>query len=253
VRILVVEDERIIARELKDRLIHMGHTVVDSVASGEAAVEKVRTLGADLVLMDIKLQGEMDGIEAAEIIRLETGLPVVYLTAFADESTLQRAKLTEPYGYILKPFQERELHVSIEMSIYRHRVRLQEREQLSFQDAVLQSAGDGIIATGLDGTVKLMNRQAERLTGWPAAEAFGTPLEEVYRGVESTEPAGDATAPSQTLIARDGSECRVEQEAVVIRDRAGAVLGSMRVFRDASRGADVAAELERAEAPRSAG
>jgi AmiR/NasT family two-component response regulator len=208
-RILIVEDERIIARELKERLIHMGHVVVASVASGEQAVEQARALAPDLVVMDIKLQGELDGIAAAEIIQRETGVPVVYLTAFADDATLERAKETQPYGYVLKPFQERELQVCVEMSLHRHRQARREREQQSFRDAMVASAADGIVASGPDGRVRLMNRQAEHLTGWSAAEAAGRTLDEVFR------------ARQHELVARDAP----------IRDEFDVVLGNVRIVR----------------------
>jgi two-component system, cell cycle sensor histidine kinase and response regulator CckA len=208
-RILIVEDERIIARELKERLTHMGHVVVGSVATGEQAVEQARALDPDLVLMDIKLQGELDGIAAAAIIQRETGVPVVYLTAFADDATLERAKQTQPYGYVLKPFQERELHVCVEMSLHRHRQARREREQQSFRDALVQSAADGIIGSDLDGRVRVMNRWAERLTGVSAADAAGRPLDEV------------AGAGARELITRDAP----------IRDDHGRVLGKVRIVR----------------------
>jgi signal transduction histidine kinase len=128
-RILVVEDEQIVALELKERLTRMGHTVLGTVGSGEEAIAQARRLRPDLLLMDVKLQGEVDGIQAAEAIRADAGADaaIVYLTAFADVETLSRAKLTEPYGYILKPFQERELHVVIDIALYRHRIERQQR------------------------------------------------------------------------------------------------------------------------------
>jgi signal transduction histidine kinase len=120
--ILIVEDEQIVALELKDRLTRMGHSVVGIVTSGEEAIEDSRRLRPDLIVMDIKLQGELDGIAAAAAIRKELDTAIVYLTAYADETTLERAKVTQPYGYVLKPFHERELHVVIEIALYRHRI-----------------------------------------------------------------------------------------------------------------------------------
>lgn len=121
-RILVVEDELIIAKGLEKRLRALGYTVTDTVASGEEGVVSAKETRPDLVLMDICLQGKMDGVTAAEKIRIETGIPVVYLTAFADSDTLSRAKVTEPFGYIVKPFQDFTLKSSIEMALYKHRM-----------------------------------------------------------------------------------------------------------------------------------
>jgi signal transduction histidine kinase len=119
-RILIVEDEAIVALHLSQRVKSMGHTVQAVVASGAEAVRHAAALHPDLVLMDIHLQGEMDGIEAAKQIRAQGDIPVVYLTAYADEPTLERAKITEPYGYVLKPFQTRELQITIEMALHKH-------------------------------------------------------------------------------------------------------------------------------------
>ena len=106
-QVLVVEDDSIIAMDIKSRLQALGYAVSAVVFSGQEAIEKAAETQPDLVLMDIRLRGHMDGVEAAERIHTRFDIPVVYLTAHADESTLQRAKLTEPYGYILKPFEER--------------------------------------------------------------------------------------------------------------------------------------------------
>ncbi len=118
--ILIVEDEVIVAADLDHKLDRLGYTVCGRTAYGEDAVALVRELGPDLVLMDIRLAGEMDGVEAAERIRRECDVPVIYLTAHADRATLDRAKRTEPFGYILKPFDERELESHIEMALYKH-------------------------------------------------------------------------------------------------------------------------------------
>ncbi len=124
-RILITEDERIVAEDLRLTLIQLGYDVVGSVATGEEAVERAKELVPDIILMDIFLAGEMDGIAAAETIRSTSDIPVVYLTAFADPQIMEKAKITQPYGYILKPYQERELHTIIEIALYKHRIDLQ--------------------------------------------------------------------------------------------------------------------------------
>ena len=120
--ILVVEDEVIVAENIRSKLEKSGYLVPETVTSGEQALECLKELQIDLVLMDIELEGKMDGIQAAESIRAQYGLPIIYLTAYADEKTLQRARVTEPFGYLLKPFQTRELHSNIEMALYKHRM-----------------------------------------------------------------------------------------------------------------------------------
>jgi CheY-like chemotaxis protein len=123
-KILVVEDESLVAMEIKDRLESLGYVVPAIVSSGDEAIKKVEQSRPDLVLMDIVLKGDMDGIEAAEHIRSNFDIAVIFLTSYADEETLQRAKLTEPFGYILKPFEERELHSTIEITFYKHKMEM---------------------------------------------------------------------------------------------------------------------------------
>jgi signal transduction histidine kinase len=123
-RLLVVEDENVVAMDLRSSLIQLGYEVVETVATGRQAIECVSREHPDLVLMDVRLRGDMDGIQAAEEIG-RMGVPVVYLTAFSDKSTLDRAKITGPLGYLLKPFDERELHIVIEMAVHRHRAQKQ--------------------------------------------------------------------------------------------------------------------------------
>ena len=136
-RILVVEDEAIVAMDIADTLRRLGHVVTAAVPSGERAIASVKENRPDLILMDIGLEGEMDGIRTAAQIRAEFSIPVIYLTAFVDEKTLERAKVTAPTGYLTKPFEENDLRIAIEVGLYR--VKLEsERESLikELQDAL---------------------------------------------------------------------------------------------------------------------
>ena len=120
VSVLVVEDENIVSKDIQNSLKKLEYTVAGSCARSEDAVEMAREHTPDIVLMDIMLKGEKSGLDAAEIIYKELNIPVVFLTAYADESTLEKAKLTDPYGYILKPFKEIELKSTIEMALHKH-------------------------------------------------------------------------------------------------------------------------------------
>ena len=121
VNVLVVEDESIVSKDIQHSLKKLGYTIVGAAATGEKAIELAKSESPDVVLMDIMLKGEMNGIEVAEIVKKEYNIPVIFLTAYADESTLSKAKVTEPYGYIIKPFKEIDLHTSIEMALYKHK------------------------------------------------------------------------------------------------------------------------------------
>jgi len=121
-RIMVVEDNNIVVMELRDRLQNLGYAIAAVAPYGEEAIEKAAETRPDLVLMNIRLRGDIDGIEAAKEIRERFDIPVVYLTALTDQDTVRRAEMTEPYGYIIKPFGERELQASIEAALYQHEV-----------------------------------------------------------------------------------------------------------------------------------
>ena len=130
-RIMIVEDEIIIAVDLKVHLSQIGYEICALVNSGENAIEAAGSLSPDLVLMDIVLVGEMDGIEAAEAIRSSYNIPVIFLTSHADEGRLQRAKQTLPFGYVLKPFRTGELRIAIEMALFVSQADRERREALA--------------------------------------------------------------------------------------------------------------------------
>jgi PAS domain S-box-containing protein len=245
-RILVVEDEGILALDLKNRLQSMGYAVVGHASTGEGAIQQASQTCPDLVLMDIRLKGSMDGIEAAEQIHYKLGIPVVYLTAHSDEATLERAKVTEPFGYLLKPFQERELHTTIEMALYRHKMERRLKESERWLTATLTGIGDAVIATDEQGRIQFMNPVAEALTGWKQAEAQAKRFEQVFYAIHAEtrnvieNPAARVIREGEPivlgdgilLIARDGTEVPIDDSAAPIKDERGNSCGAVVVFRD---------------------
>ncbi|MCB9168770.1 MAG: response regulator [Flavobacteriales bacterium] len=144
--VLVVEDESIVSKDIQHSLKKLGYNVVGAAAAGEQAVQLAIETQPDIILMDIMLKGEMSGIEAAMQIRQETNIPVIFLTAYADESTLSKAKVTQPYGYIIKPFKEIDIHTSIEMALYKHK---KEAEVLKERDLLFNLVEGGTGANDL--------------------------------------------------------------------------------------------------------
>jgi len=142
--ILIVEDEVIVALDIRARLESLGHSVLGLATTGEEAIKAVEQTIPDLVLMDVRLKGELDGIETAGILRKRFGVPAVYLTAYGDDETLHRAKFTEPYGFLIKPFEERELHGTIEMALYKIAMEKSLRQQTSRLEQVMATIPEGI-------------------------------------------------------------------------------------------------------------
>jgi CheY-like chemotaxis protein len=164
-QILIVEDDWIVAEDIQTSLKKLGFSVSAIVPSGEEALKKAKEDNPDLVLMDIMLEGEMNGTEAAEQMRALFNIPVVYLTAYADEDMVERAKVTEPFGYVIKPFEDRELKTAIEIALYKHKMEKQLKESKEWLSTTLKSIGDAVIATDKKGNVTFMNPAAESLTG----------------------------------------------------------------------------------------
>ena len=150
-KIFIVEDEAIVAESLNDQLEALGYIVTGNAPSGEEALRKIKNNLPNLVLMDIMLEGEMDGVETAQQIRELYGIPVIFLSAYSDSETLGRAKLTEPFGYLIKPYKERELHTTLEITLYKHRMEKRVREHERWLDTLLRSIVDGVITIGIDG------------------------------------------------------------------------------------------------------
>ncbi|MFZ2055194.1 MAG: diguanylate cyclase [Candidatus Aminicenantales bacterium] len=184
IRILIVEDEGLIARDIENMVRNAGYEICGVVGTGKEAIEKAEGTLPDLILMDIILRGEMDGVEAAERIRERFNIPVIYLTAHTDENTLQRAKLTEPLGYTLKPVEQKELLTVIEMALYKHQMESKLVEREGWLSTILQSIGEGIIATDPFGNITFMNQVAEKLTGWSQPESIDKPLTSVLHLVD---------------------------------------------------------------------
>ncbi len=173
-KILIVENESIVARDIQQQLLELGYNPVGHATSGESSILLAEQLSPDLVLMDIQLGGSgMDGIAAAHIIRTQLSLPVVFLTAFAADDVLSRAKLTEPFGYILKPFSERELRTVVEMALYKSKTDNRLRDSVLHTQTILDNMADGLITISGHGIVESFNKAATVIFGYLPAEIVG--------------------------------------------------------------------------------
>ncbi len=246
-RILVVEDEGVVAADIEECLKKLGYSVVASAATAASAIRKAVEKEPDLVLMDIRLKGPVDGVDAADELHHRLGIPVVFLTAYADAEILERAKRTCPSGYILKPFDERSLRSAIEIALHKH--PLEQRLIASERRLVmaLRSIHEAVILTDARGAVTLMNRPAEALTGWKQAEAAGRRAGDVFVSVHAArgsllsdpvgrvlrEGVGIGLGDHRVLVARNGNETWIRGSAVPLRDSDGKTIGAALVFHPA--------------------
>ncbi|HPR46437.1 MAG TPA: response regulator [Spirochaetota bacterium] len=157
-KILIVEDESIIALDIKSILSRLGYSVTAIVISGPECLKQISENRPDLILMDIKLKGSMDGIETANIVLKEYNIPIVFITAHSDKSSLQRAKVTKPYGYIVKPVSERELYTTIETSIYRHTIDKKLKDSETKYRTLFEQSRDAIYLCDIDGNITTVNQ-----------------------------------------------------------------------------------------------
>ncbi len=246
IKILIVEDDRIVAEDIQASLRRLGFAVSAIVSSGEEALKKIKAKHPDLVLMDIMLQGEMNGTETAEKVRSQFNIPVIYVTAYADEKVLELAKITEPYGYIIKPFKDNELNTSIELALYKHKMETRIKESEAWLSTTLKSIGDAVITTDKKGIVTFMNPVARSLTGWHDGEAIGKPLKDVFNIIneKTRKPVKNPVskviksgsivglANHTILIAKDGTERPIDDSGAPIRDEGGKIIGVVLTFRD---------------------
>jgi PAS domain S-box-containing protein len=246
-RILVVEDERIVALDLQDRLQELGYSVPATAARGPDAIRLALEHRPDLILMDIRLRGEMDGIETAAQIQEQLDVPIIYLTAYADRDTVDRAKETKPYGYILKPFDAREIQTTIEMALYKHETDAKLRAyvaELGRLQVAVEQVPESIAITDEDGSVIYVNPAYEQETGFSREEAVGQHVIDLNH---SQAVNGDAVRLQAALsegskwwgrlnhVRKDGTPYTSEGSITPVRDEEGRVVHYVGVQRDVTR------------------
>ena len=247
-RIMLVEDEKVVAADIEECIRGLGYDVAGSAASGAEAIRLADRARPDLVLMDIKLRGATDGIEVAGHLYEEHKIPVVYLTAHADAEILRRAKHTAPAGYVLKPFDERSLRTAIEIAFDRHgreRALVEAGERLT---AAIGNIDEAVIVTRANGEIAVMNQVAESLTGWKAEQAIGKTLREVFTmldphtGKPQAFPAGRVLREGISiglgegvLLSRTGSRAMIQGSAAPVADGRSHAVGVCLLFRAINR------------------
>jgi len=244
-RILIVEDEGIIANNLADNLQKSGYEVVRIASSGEEALKVVSELKPDLLLMDIHLSGTLDGIETAERIRSGFSIPVIFLTAHAGQEVLDRAKRTCPFGYLVKPIRQADLVSAVEIAVYKNQMEQQLRQRDAWLVTTLRCAGDGVIVTDAGGRIEFLNDLSKRLLRIEHHNVIGSnfcdvvPLKNRLTGVRVGDLVqlailqGAAMNIGQGLILLDQFQQDLDLEGeVALAEVNGAIVGTVFTFRD---------------------
>jgi len=258
--ILIVEDEPIVAKDLQQTLREMHYDAYAIAASAEDAIKRATEKCPDLVLMDIRIKGALDGIQTAEILREKFGVSVVYLTAHADEATIERATKTAPYGYLLKPIKSAELRSAIDVAVFKQKLDKSVRERERWFSTALRSVSDAVVSVDLSGKITYLNPAAEALIGAAAETAIGKSAEEVLQLMDRSNTAGDAnplaaalrskqpTQPDQAnlLNVATGEKHPIKDSAAPILE-GGNMFGAVMVFRDVGEKQTMQKQLELAD------
>lgn len=245
VRILVVEDETVVAMGLESDLLRLGHDVVGIADSAAEAVRLAAGLQPELILMDIKLRGSTDGIDTARQIRDVWGIPVVFVTANSNEATLTRAQAVEPFGYLSKPYRPSDLKAAISVALHQHEVMRSLFAEKTWLHTILSSLSDGVVATDRDGLVRYLSPLAQRLTGWAHSEALGRAIEDVYRlATLDSQPLPESQLRRALrtgkhidrgeflMMSKSGTRLIVEDAAAPLIDSEGKLIGAVSLFLD---------------------
>ncbi|MGA7341816.1 MAG: response regulator [Terracidiphilus sp.] len=240
-KILVVEDEPIVALDLQQEVEQLGLSVVGQAESADEALIAAEESRPDLALMDVRIVGSMDGIQTARLLREAYGIPVIFLTSYSDESTIKRAARELPYGYLTKPFHRRELKAALEVGLHRGRTEAQQKLEQEAITATVGGMREGVLLLSAAREVRFMNAAAEDLTGWAVEDAKGKPVEEVLSLDEHCQclpKAGDADAAVEefglALDRNGGGRILVDISVSPLTSHSGERMGWVMTLRDAA-------------------
>ena len=257
--ILIVEDNRSVAQELQEQLEELGYKVLDIACSGEEAIEKTKELRPNIVLMNMRLKGTIDGIQVSNHIRNDYDTPVIYMMDYGSQSTIRRAGATGPFGYIFRPLEEKQIFATIETAVIRHQLESKLQQSRQWLNTTLTSIGDGVIATDEQSLVRFINPIAAQHTGWHYTDAIGKPLLEVFSFVDENSHSSIDILEHQNvlsgeiskhgieglLLPKQGKPVPVEANITAIKDGKGKVYGMVLIFHDVTQQREAIREIQR--------
>lgn len=257
--ILIVEHDTSVAQELQVQLEELGYKVVDIVSSSAEAIEKTVKFRPRVVLMNTRLRGAIDGLQTGSLIRDSQGIPIVYVVDYGSQATIRRVGATGPFGYIFRPFDQKQIFATIETALIRHQLESKLQQSRQWLNTTLTSIGDGVLATDEQGLVRFINPRAMKHTGLSYADAIGKPLSEVFILVDETSRGpidvleihnDQPRAASQPgfeglLLPKNGPPLPVEANITSIDDRKGRVYGLVLIFRDVTQQREALQEIKR--------
>ncbi|MCX7593660.1 MAG: diguanylate cyclase [Fischerella sp.] len=258
-KILVVEDEKNQAVDIKNSLIKLGYAVTKITDYAEEVVKKISELKPNLVLIDICLAGKLEGTKVVDIILNTFQIPVLYVIDYLVYKKIRKNQLQDPFSYILKPFTEKDLYIAIEIALYKHKIQKQLQAEKQRLLSIINSMGCAVLVTGIDARIEMMNQLAEMLTGWQQKEAFGKYFVEVLNLIDQDTGERIANLATQAmqagvvlklpdnckLIAKDGTEIPIGDTVAPIRDNLGNITGAVVVFQDITQRKQTEAQLIR--------
>ena len=257
--ILIAEYEYAVAQDLKVRLEMLGYRVIDIAYSGEEAIEKTETLRPNIVLMNTRLKGTIDGLQTGSHIRDDQDIPIVYMVDYGSQATIRRVGTTSPFGYIFRPFDEKQIFATIETALIRHQLERKLEQSRQWLNTTLTSIGDGVVATDEQGLIRFFNPKAMEYTGLHHTEAIGRSLDEVLNVVQesSREPidvldfhrrlpkVASRVGFDGLLIPQSGHPLPIEAKITSIEDGKGGVYGMVLIFRDVTQQRQAVREIRR--------
>ncbi|MBL7928120.1 MAG: response regulator [Bacteroidia bacterium] len=246
--ILVVEDESIVAKDIQNTLTRLGYYVPATASSAHIAFDKLDEFKPDLVFLDIKLKGDIDGIQIAERIKTEYDIPVIFLTSFVDKATLDRAKVTEPYAYLVKPYNEPDLQSAVEMALYKSKKDKETKSNKNLYARALSHLDEAVIITDVEGKIIFMNQKAENILGYGSESAGGKFLAEMIKVQSSSVNLSQredfskailngkdiSVNDAEVLVSHSGKSIKGNFSSSPVKDEKGNLSGNAFVIRDSN-------------------